>query len=97
MRPAQASPVHRVKEVLKRLEGSVGDPQSVKTCMGVLAILSRDEANKLLVARDGIRLILGAMEAHMECASLQEAGALAPPGLPLAAAPCTGSAPSSAC
>lgn len=36
--------------------------ESLKTCCGVLAILSRDEANKLLIARDGIRLICAVMD-----------------------------------
>jgi hypothetical protein len=39
----------------------------------VLAILSRDEANKLLIARDGIRLICSVMEQHLERHDLLEA------------------------
>jgi hypothetical protein len=39
----------------------------------VLAILSRDEANKLLIARDGIRLICSVMEQHVERHDLLEA------------------------
>ena len=47
--------------------------ESLKMCCGVLAILSRDEANKLLIARDGMRLLCAIMEQHLGRADLLEA------------------------
>ena len=45
--------------------------ECLKTCCGALAILAKDEANKLLIARDGTRLILSVMEAHATRPDLQ--------------------------
>jgi len=55
------------------MQENVSNVDSLKTCCGVLAILSRDEANKLLIARDGIRLITSVMNSHIQNPSLQEA------------------------
>ena len=54
--------MHRVHEILQRMVDNPRHIESLKTCCGVLAILSRDEANKLLIARDGIRLICAVMD-----------------------------------
>ena len=45
--------------------------ECLKTCCGALAILAKDEANKLLIARDGTRLILTVMEGHATRPDLQ--------------------------
>ena len=42
---------NRVTEILKRLDVSSGQAEAMKTCFGILAILSRDESNKALIAR----------------------------------------------
>ena len=67
------SPLNRVHEILQRMIDNPRHIESLKTCCGVLAILSRDEANKLLIARDGIRLICSVMEQHVERHDLLEA------------------------
>jgi len=45
--------------------------ECLKTCCGALAILAKDESNKLLIARDGTRLILTVMEGHATRPDLQ--------------------------
>ncbi|CAM9356747.1 unnamed protein product [Chrysoparadoxa australica] len=47
--------------------------ECLKTCCGALAIMAKDEANKLLIARDGTRMVLSSMELHGGRADLQEA------------------------
>ncbi|GMH63199.1 hypothetical protein TrST_g12401 [Triparma strigata] len=63
----------RVHEILQRMQENMSHVDSLKTCCGVLAILSRDEANKLLIARDGIRLLTTVMNTHISNPGLQEA------------------------
>jgi|TARA_B100000482_G_scaffold178377_1_gene149426 hypothetical protein len=67
------SPLNRVHEILKRMQDHVHHVESLKMCCGVLAILSREEANKLLIARDGMRLLCSIMEQHLARADLLEA------------------------
>ena len=67
------TPSSRVHEILQRMQENVSHVDSLKTCCGVLAILSRDEANKLLIARDGIRLLTSVMNNHISNSGLQEA------------------------
>ena len=67
------APSSRVHEILQRMQENVAHVDSLKTCCGVLAILSRDEANKLLIARDGIRLLTSVMNTHITNPGLQEA------------------------
>jgi len=55
------------------MQENLAHVDSLKTCCGVLAILSRDEANKLLIARDGIRLLTSVMNTHISNSGLQEA------------------------
>ena len=66
------SPLHRVQEILIRLKQHPNDVETLKTCCGALAILSRDEPNKLMIVRDGLRLILSTMSAHNRCTDLLE-------------------------
>lgn len=68
-----ASPLNRVHEILKRMQDHIHHIESLKMCCGVLAILSREEANKLLIARDGMRLLCNIMEQHLARADLLEA------------------------
>jgi uncharacterized membrane protein YgcG len=49
------------------------DVDTMKTCCGALAILSRDEGNKLMIVRDGLRLILSTMQIHSRREDLLEA------------------------
>jgi len=67
------SPLNRVHEVLQRMQENIDHIESLKTCCGILAVLSRDEANKLLIARDGMRLIITVMQSHLGKVDLQEA------------------------
>ncbi len=68
-----SSPLNRVNEVLQRMQDNLNHVDALKTCCGILAILSRDEANKLQIARDGIRLIVLIMESHIGRPDLLEA------------------------
>jgi len=65
--------LNRVHEILQRMIDNPRHIESLKTCCGVLAILSRDEANKQLIARDGVRLICNIMDQHIERHDLLEA------------------------
>jgi len=47
------------------LQDNMANVDALKTCCGILAILSREESNKLQIARDGIRLIVSTMEIHI--------------------------------
>ena len=64
----------RVSDIIRRMEeyGSQADP--MKTCLGIMAIMSREEANKLIIARDGMEIILNVMTMHVEKSEIQEAG-----------------------
>ncbi|CAM9888827.1 unnamed protein product, partial [Discosporangium mesarthrocarpum] len=53
------------------LQTNPDNVECLKTCCGALAILAKDEANKLLIARDGTRLILSVMEGHATRPDLQ--------------------------
>eukprot|EP00953_Heterococcus_sp_UTEX-ZZ885_P017969 10048-Heterococcus_DN1.PRE.2 len=46
--------------------------ECLKTCCGALAILAKDEGNKLIIVRDGVRLILALMEAHAAKVSTED-------------------------
>lgn len=48
--------------------------EAMKTCFGILAIMSREEANKALIAKDGMEIILNVMTAHIDRTDVQEAG-----------------------
>ncbi|CAM9876303.1 unnamed protein product, partial [Ectocarpus sp. 12 AP-2014] len=66
-------PQQRVHGILQRMQTDLGNVECLKTCCGALAILAKDESNKLLIARDGTRLILTVMEGHATRPDLQEA------------------------
>ena len=63
----------KVQEILFRMQQHPDDVDTMKTCCGALAILSRDEANKLMIVRDGLRLILSTMSVHDKRGDLLEA------------------------
>jgi hypothetical protein len=68
-----SSPLTRVQEILFRMQQHPDGVDTMKTCCGALAILSRDEANKLMIVRDGLRLILSTMQVHDKREDLLEA------------------------
>ena len=68
-----SSPLTRVQEILFRMQQKPDDVDTMKTCCGALAILSRDEGNKLMIVRDGLRLILSTMQIHSRREDLLEA------------------------
>ena len=74
MTAGSGHPVNRVHEILRRMEDSSAQVEAMKTCFGILAIMSREESNKMLIARDGIETILNAMTAHVDKTDVQEAG-----------------------
>ena len=43
-------PQHRVHDILRRIEDNKLQPDTMKTCFGVLAIMSREESNKQMIA-----------------------------------------------
>ena len=56
------------------MEDSSVQAEAMKTCFGILAIMSREESNKMLIARDGIETILNAMTSHVDKTDVQESG-----------------------
>jgi hypothetical protein len=68
------APTARVTEILRRIEDNVSQAETVKTCYGILAIMSRDEANKILIASEGMDQIISAMNSNLDRADVQEAG-----------------------
>lgn len=66
--------VNRVTEVLRRMDDNSSQPDAMKTCFGVLAIMSREDVNKLLIARDGMETILNVMTQHVDKTDIQESG-----------------------
>ncbi len=64
----------RIQDVIRRIDDNMAQPEAVKTCFGILAIMSRDESNKLMIAREGMESILSGMTNHADKCDLQEAG-----------------------
>ena len=67
------APLNRVHGILFRMQQHPNDVDTLKTCCGALAILSREEPNKLAIVRDGLRLVLTTMSAHFRRGDLLEA------------------------
>jgi hypothetical protein len=67
-------PQNRVPEILKRMDMNSNQAEAMKTCFGILAILSREDTNKVVIARDGIDIILNAMTIHIDKTDVQESG-----------------------
>ncbi|KAG9398270.1 hypothetical protein AC1031_014863 [Aphanomyces cochlioides] len=63
----------RVQALLSRIVEHGGDPSTIKTCCGVLAILSRSEDKKSEVASTGLVILLQAMNTHITNNELVEA------------------------
>lgn len=68
------APAARVNEILRRIEENASQAETVKTCYGILAIMSRDEANKIVIASEGMDQIIGAMNSNLDRPDVQEAG-----------------------
>lgn len=60
--------------MLMPTQAETDNVECLKTCCGALAILAKDETNKVLIAKDGTRLILKLMECHMTRPDLQVRG-----------------------
>eukprot|EP01038_Epipyxis_sp_PR26KG_P005033 gene5033-7023_t len=67
-------PVNRVPDILKRMDVNCSQAEAMKTCFGILAIMSREDINKLLIAKDGMEIILNAMTVHVDRTDVQESG-----------------------
>lgn len=67
-------PVNRVPDILKRMDLNSSQAEAMKTCFGILAIMSREDTNKLLIAKDGMDIILNAMTIHIDRTDVQESG-----------------------
>ena len=68
------SPNNRAQDILRRIEEHSSQFETVKTCFGILAIMSRDESHKVLIAVDGMERILNAMMINIDKPDVQEAG-----------------------
>ncbi len=64
----------RVSDIIRRMQEYGSQAEPMKTCLGILAIMSREEANKLVVSRDGMETILNVMTLHVDKSDVQEAG-----------------------
>lgn len=67
-------PVNRVPDILRRMDINSSQAEAMKTCFGILAIMSREESNKVLIAKDGMEVILNAMNIHVDRTDVQESG-----------------------
>lgn len=67
-------PHHRVTDILRRMEDNKLQPDTMKTCFGILAIMSREEPNKQIIAREGMEIILAIMVSHLDKIDVQESG-----------------------
>jgi hypothetical protein len=67
-------PINRIPEILKRMDLNTSQAEAMKTCFGILAIMSREDANKALIAKDGMEIMLNAMTVHIDRTDVQEAG-----------------------
>jgi hypothetical protein len=67
-------PHHRVHDILKRMEDNKLQPDTMKTCFGILAIMSREDINKHIIAREGMEIILSIMILHVNKIDIQESG-----------------------
>lgn len=67
-------PVNRVHDILRRMDNNNSQSEAMKTCFGILAIMAREDANKSIIAKDGMEIILNAMTAHVDKTDVQESG-----------------------
>ncbi|RYH13369.1 hypothetical protein EON65_35800, partial [archaeon] len=67
-------PVNRVPDILRRMEMNSTQAEAMKTCFGILAIMSREDTNKGLIAKDGMEIVLNVMTSHIDRTDVQEAG-----------------------
>jgi hypothetical protein len=67
-------PVNRVPDILKRMDLNSSQAEAMKTCFGILAIMSREDANKTLIAKDGMEIILRCLTVHIDRTDVQESG-----------------------
>ncbi len=67
-------PGNRIPEILKRMDVNSSQAEAMKTCFGILAIMSREESNKSVIAKDGMEIMLNAMTIHIDRTDVQEAG-----------------------
>jgi hypothetical protein len=40
-------PINRVQDIVRRMDDNSAQSEAMKTCFGILAIMSREESNKL--------------------------------------------------
>ena len=67
-------PANRVPDILKRMDLNASQAEAMKTCFGILAIMSREDVNKAMIAKDGMEIILNAMTIHVDRTDVQESG-----------------------
>ena len=58
-------PISRVHDILRRMEDNSSQSEAMKTCFGILAIMSREDSNKVIIARDGMDSILNLSLIHI--------------------------------
>lgn len=67
-------PGNRIPEILRRMDVNSSQAEAMKTCFGILAIMSREDANKSVIAKEGMEIMLNAMTIHIDRTDVQEAG-----------------------
>jgi len=65
---------NRVHDIIRRMGDNIAQAEATKTCYGILAIMSREESSKVIIAKNGMDLILSGMQTHMDKPDVQEAG-----------------------
>ena len=65
---------NRVHDIIRRMADNLTQAEATKTCYGILAIMSREDASKTIIAKNGLDIILSGMQTHMDKADVQESG-----------------------
>jgi 20S proteasome alpha/beta subunit len=66
---ATGSSSNRVQDILKRMDENCSQPEAIKTCFGILAIMSRDESNKGKDYMESVVLLFVCIVASVEVAN----------------------------
>ncbi len=65
---------NRVHDIIRRMSDNLTLSEPTKTCYGILAIMSREDTSKVIIAKNGLDIILNGMQIHLEKIDVQEAG-----------------------
>jgi hypothetical protein len=65
---------NRINDIIRRMKENIPHAETLKTCFGILAIMSREDASKGLIAKEGMEILLNGMQTHLDKVDVQEAG-----------------------